>query len=108
MARLVLSYERGDASAFAALFTEGATTTDADGRAAIQRLYGDFFATLEGSRFELDRLRWSSPGLVRDGSGQATILTRPRGGRANTVRLRMDFTVRREGGAVRISRMEYR
>ncbi|WP_462322392.1 hypothetical protein, partial [Halochromatium sp.] len=53
------AYRSGNASAFAALFTSEARTTDGSGRGRIRRLYSDLFRISAEQSMSIRGVRWS-------------------------------------------------
>ncbi|MCF8005508.1 MAG: DnaJ domain-containing protein [Chromatiaceae bacterium] len=78
--RLEGAYRSGNASAFAALFTTNAKTTDGNGRATIRRLYADLFRQSTEQSMSVKRIRWSlAASGTTTGRGQVTVSVKDRG-----------------------------
>jgi hypothetical protein len=105
---LEASYRRGDAEAFAALFTNDARTTDGNGRTRIRQLYQDLFRKSIEQSMTVKRIRWSvAPDGVISGRGQVSVAVKNRrtGWNRTDGALRLDLN--QVDGDYRITAMFY-
>ena len=102
------AYAAGDATAFAALFTDDAQTTDGNGRNAIYVDYSDFFAQTVSRQMTLRNFTWRNvTENGRLGSGRFRITTVAADGEASIVEVDITLEATRQGEALLIKRMYY-
>lgn len=110
LSSLVASYEAGDVDEFTGLFSQDATTTDADGAREIYTLYQQYFGRQDVRKMEVSNFIWSvASGDVMSGTGNFLIITKPRsGGKEVRAVIGVSLDIRKYADGLKITRMFYK